>query len=550
MIISKNKPILLLSILLIFTMACSCGLIDRITGLVRPKDAIDGTVPLVVLEEPAEEEATPVELGEEFRSEEGGFAFRVIPEYQVVDFLGIVSMESPQADPESGPAIFFIGGINEQDMTLDDLYQQELAEFDTDTLTLGEVQDVRIDRKPARQVALSGKAEDGTPITGRLLVVAVSPTQYVTMFAYAPQEQWDDLVPTIDTVAQSLTFFTPMALSFEIEEPEPPLEEVNVGEALLRQWATGAIASSIYTEDGDPWYYPEQATGAPDSFNCDSEGTAWSPEGQGTEEWLEVYFQTPVVTKEINIHQVYTPGAIVSVRVIDKDWVYYPVYSAQPQMSDECPQVLSIPVSGIDVEVIGVEIYFDQTKDPDFWVEVDAVELVGYAAGSTGTQGKYPFPLPDDDWFGYYDSWVPGGLTDGNILVVYREATDYQNKVMSDIIGMEFYDPILIGYANATQLILVVMEDGDLITPQMYLYFPTDLKTGEYTIVPMDEFDVSTPSMAVYTDRYDLLAQDGMMEVVVNGDRVNIKMLVLLSNPEYQGAEAIFFINLKNLELP
>ena len=90
---SKNKPILLLSILLVFTMACSCGLIDRITGLMRPKDDIDGTVPLVELEEPAEEETPLVELGEEFRSEEGGFAFRVIPEYQVVDFWGIVSME-------------------------------------------------------------------------------------------------------------------------------------------------------------------------------------------------------------------------------------------------------------------------------------------------------------------------------------------------------------------------------------------------------------------------------------------------------------------------
>jgi len=121
---------------------------------------------------------------------------------------------------------------------------------------------------------------------------------------------------------------------------------------------------------------------------------------------------------------------------------------------------------------------------------------------------------------------------------------------MSDIIGMEFYDPILLGYANMTQLILVVMEDGELIMPQMYLYFPKDLKTGEYVIEPMEEFNVTPPSMVVYTNRYDLLAQDGMMEVVVNGDRVNIKMLVFLSNPEYQGAEAVFFINLKNLELP
>jgi hypothetical protein len=45
-------------------------------------------------------------------------------------------------------------------------------------------------------------------------------------------------------------------------------------------------------------------------------------------------------------------------------------------MLEQCPHVLTIPVSGVDVRVNAVRISLDQMDGGD-WDEIDAVELVG-----------------------------------------------------------------------------------------------------------------------------------------------------------------------------
>jgi hypothetical protein len=232
-----NKRILLLSIALLFTMACSCGLISQITD--RFQKAVEEVVP-------------SVELGEEYRSEEGGYAFNVIPDATVEGFWGIVAMELPGADEDYGPALFFIGEVIEEETTLDELFDYEVNEFDTEDLDIGEPKDIRVAGKPARQVEFTGEHEDGTPLKGRLVVVLVEPTQTFTLFGYAPVDKWDDLVPYIDAVVKSLTFFPPSEVSFDWdddwdEEVDTPVQEVVEGEGLYLSGTQGLITTEYST---------------------------------------------------------------------------------------------------------------------------------------------------------------------------------------------------------------------------------------------------------------------------------------------------------------
>ena len=232
-----NKRILLLSIALLFTMACSCGLISQITD--RFQKAVEEVVP-------------SVELGEEYRSEEGGYAFNVIPDSTVEGFWGIVAMELPGANEDHGPALFFIGEAIEEETNLDEQFDYEVNEFDTEDLDIGEPKDIRVAGKPAREVEFTGEHEDGTPLHGRLVVVLVEPTQTFTLFTYAPVDRWDDLVPYIDAVIKSLTFFTPSEVSFDWdedwdEEVDSPVQEVVEGEGLYLTGTQGLITTEYST---------------------------------------------------------------------------------------------------------------------------------------------------------------------------------------------------------------------------------------------------------------------------------------------------------------
>jgi hypothetical protein len=244
-----NKRILLLSIALIFTMACSCGLIQQITESFQ--QAVEEVVP-------------SVEMGEEYRSEEGGYAFSTIPDATVEDLWGLVSMSVADADTEYGPAIFLIGEAIEEETTLDEQFDYEVNEFDTEDLDISEPKDLNVAGKPAREVEFTGEHEDGTPLQGRLVVVLVEPTQTFTLFAYAPVDRWDEFAPYIDGVVASLTFFTPTEpgldldsdweevdegdeIEEEVDEGDQPIQDVGEGEGLFLTGTQGVITNEYST---------------------------------------------------------------------------------------------------------------------------------------------------------------------------------------------------------------------------------------------------------------------------------------------------------------
>jgi hypothetical protein len=89
-----------------------------------------------------------------------------------------------------------------------------------------------------------------------------------------------------------------------------------------------------------------------------------------------VSFATAVVPTEINIRETYSPGSIARVEVRDERGSYHTVWEAVPAAIEQCPRVLTIPVSGVDVRVNAVRINLDQRVE-GYWNEIDAVELVG-----------------------------------------------------------------------------------------------------------------------------------------------------------------------------
>ena len=143
----------------------------------------------------------------------------------------------------------------------------------------------------------------------------------------------------------------------------------------ISQWATSAVASSEY--DASDWS-AMQATGAPDTSECGDQTTAWASATAGTEEWIELTYDTLVFPTQVNIYQTYYPNQVVKVELIDNASVYHIVYTGEPESIEQCPYILSIPVKDADYLVAGVRITIDQSQIGN-WNEIDAVELVGVA---------------------------------------------------------------------------------------------------------------------------------------------------------------------------
>jgi len=152
---------------------------------------------------------------------------------------------------------------------------------------------------------------------------------------------------------------------------EPPAATPGAG--LLRQWAVAATASSEYS---NPDWSAQQANGAPDTMECGDIQTAWASESADGVDWLEVTFETAVVPTEIDVRETHSPGFISRIEVKDEMGLYHTVWEGTPGAVEQCPRVLSIPVSGVNVRVSAVRISLDQS-DGGNWNEIDAVELIG-----------------------------------------------------------------------------------------------------------------------------------------------------------------------------
>jgi hypothetical protein len=175
---------------------------------------------------PAEESDDPtppvsVDLGDEYRSEEGGYAFQPIPGYELEEFFGLASMAAPDADPDLGPVVLLIGGINEEKATTDDIFDEFLQDVEDEEIEILDRKEIIVDGQSGILAEVGGMVDE-QEVIGRIVVVAVTPTQQFTLFASAPKGRWGEIEPLFDAVLASIYFFEPeeIDLSEAIEEDE------------------------------------------------------------------------------------------------------------------------------------------------------------------------------------------------------------------------------------------------------------------------------------------------------------------------------------------
>jgi len=153
-------------------------------------------------------------LGDEYRSEDGGYTFLTIPDFEVTEFIGFTSMIAPDDD---NVIVAVMGSINEESMDLEQLYTETIGDFDED-IEFSDRWDVFVDGVPGLAVDLSG-TEDDIEMGGRIIIVAVTSEHGIQIFGAAPSDRWEtEIEPLFNAVVDSISFFEPTPISFEEDE--------------------------------------------------------------------------------------------------------------------------------------------------------------------------------------------------------------------------------------------------------------------------------------------------------------------------------------------
>ncbi len=514
----QKRLFILLAILTLVISSLACSLFSGGDDASTEGSPSDQSVESAPSEEPvdslpAEEAEDPdsspsVDLGDEYRSEEGGYAFNPIPGYSLEEFFGLTSMEAPDADPDLGPLVFMIGGTNEEEKTTDDIYDEFAADMPEGEITIIDEQTIIVDGVEGLLVDIAGNQE-GEDVAGRIVILLVTPTQQFTMFASAPQDRWNEVEPLFDAVLASVYFFEPQEIDLledlEEEEPEeaiPPMD----GE-LYRQWGVLAEASSEY---GEEFWSAMQATGEPDTPECGDHVTAWASISSSGVDWIEITYDVPVVPTEINIYQTQNPDQVVMVEVVDANMTYHIVYESTPtdRSYDKCPYVLTIPVENDYEGVTKVKISVDQSELEN-WNEIDAVELVGYPAnGERSGEPPGASVPPSGDFPAEAGDLPPGGFA-------YLVASDQGMPTMVTQGTVQDQS------TRAEYVIGLVSEDQH---NTLTLFLPLDIAPG---ILTMKHYDSTSPTkgpgaavyvgLTLYTNTDGIIMVDAVTNNTITG---------------------------------
>ena len=359
----KTRPLFIVFLILsLISVSCMCGLTEKLSGLMDGNGEAEITIEVPDpgpdgLPEITGPEDNSDSLGKADRLEnkEGGFSLAAPKKFTVESAFGMTTMQAPDFTEEAGPLLLAVGGRNEMEMSLDDLYDYNIGEMED--FTPSGKRKIEVAGKPAYEVDMAG-APDGVDIIGKYVVVAVSPMQFFIFGGFSEPDRWDsEIAPLYAATLKSVKFFKPDEEAFQMPTIIPDIPTVSQGE-LIKQWGIAAEASSEYEADE---YSAMQATGPPDTPECGDHGTAWASLEKNTIEWLEVYYTTPVYPTEINIYQTHTPDQIAKVEVLSEDNGYLTVYEGKPSIT-ACPYMTTVKIKNADYMTQAVRITIDQTK--------------------------------------------------------------------------------------------------------------------------------------------------------------------------------------------
>jgi hypothetical protein len=422
----KSNPMWLLLFILILA-SLSCNLFTPKTSIMPVNET-----------SPNSTKAAPISnlLGDEFRSETGGFSIHKIKEYDFKEVIGIVSMAAPNANPEVGPVIMAMGGLNEQDSTASELLEK--ARKESSALTFSKEQKVKVSEEDGWVMEVKG-GYNGSPIAGRMVVVMVTPRQQFTLIALAPKERWEELLPIYEAALASITFFEAKPDATSIPAPtgesagDPPTQEATAvlptatpkvaaqktEKQEIRQWATSARAASEYGSSG---WSAMQAVGKPNVDKCGDNTSAWASKKPDSIDWIELTYPIAVVPTSINIYQSYNPSQVYEVDAIDTNGDIYILWAGEPKKVDTCPDLMTISLELDEIiQVQKIKILVDQSVLGLGWSEIDAVELVGTLpegqSGSTTVPQK-PTPSVGDSSLKKFNGWMAGSVYQGYLKVI------------------------------------------------------------------------------------------------------------------------------------
>ncbi|PKO00886.1 MAG: hypothetical protein CVU42_01875 [Chloroflexi bacterium HGW-Chloroflexi-4] len=330
---------------------------------------------------------TPSPLGEEYRSEIGGFTISKINGYNFEDAIGIVNMTAPDGSIETGPGVMVMGGIMEQELTNEDLL--ETMKTQATTIEVGKAKKTKVDGVNGLLADLSGEY-NGVEIKGKIFVAMFTPKQEFIMMALSPEENWKELEPIYDELLDSVTFFEASTSSaITTENNEAPIQ-VNEEPQLIRQWASEAYAESEYSSTD---WSASQATGAPNVDSCGDNSFAWASSSSSGTDSIELIYDIPVSPTEINIYQSYNPSQVVEVDIIDLNGEAWIAWSGEPEYVENCPDLMTITLELDDPLYIDrVVVYIDQSVLQTGYNEIDAVELVGMTMAGQSITSSNPDP--------------------------------------------------------------------------------------------------------------------------------------------------------------
>jgi hypothetical protein len=441
-----------------------------------------------------------VKLGEEYRSAEGGYAFKQVPDYQMEEAMGISTMMAPDSNQDSGPAILLMAGVNDTEMTNQEALNlmQESAGED---LKIGKTSKVKADGVDGLKADLTGTS-NGEDIEGFVVIVMITPTRQFTLITYATKDRWQKEIEGIaNAVLDSVTFFEPTALVLEpdlpTEENVPELPEATLssGDGALveyRQWASSGIASSEY---GSSDWSASQATGAPDVDQCSDSHYAWASSKSDSVEWIELTYATPVQPTQLTIIQSLAPNQVVKVEMFDSNGEYYEVWSGTPEKVDTCPYQQVIDITDANYQAVGVRITIDQSVLGLSWNEIDAVELVGMVEQGLVEQS------PSED-----NTSDPSGDIGGPVNILYTVISDEGTTTIQDGI---FQDQ-----STTNDYVLGLMEPGDFSRHSVTLFLDRGVQPGAIIMEPYDGNKAAkAPSAAIFIGAWYYYATDGVIVV-------------------------------------
>ncbi len=228
-----------------------------------PPTATPTPVPPTPTSTPVPPTPTPLqppalELTQEYTDEEAGISFRLPGEWAATSFFGMTVVAESQeaidgALAENVPdliALFLVGSGEDMEVDLAELDGPAELFEKTDELPLsgdseiGEIKEFEIDGYPAAAAEVTNIDFDAQePLNGYLVAVILADQDRVAVFVGAATlERWEEVLPTFEAIAKSMTFSEPQAAELPTVEPPPSGEGELAAEPFVSQTKGYSIA--------------------------------------------------------------------------------------------------------------------------------------------------------------------------------------------------------------------------------------------------------------------------------------------------------------------